>query len=430
MTALSCRGPVLLGLAALLALVAGFGLWATQSRLSGAILAQGQIAGAASRQIVQHPEGGVVTTILVRDGDRVAAGDTLLQLDDRALQSEVRIVQDRLTELIARAARLTAERDGAPQPVFPSDLLAAAKSAPDIAAQIDGQTRLFNARRATLDESRRQLQRRIAQIAAEGHGITAQRTALEIQAALIAEELASQQTLLDKGLVPQTALLALRREEARLQGQIGELTATLARSRDQLTEVEIQISALLTRQREAAATELRDIGPMVLELTETRRSLQDRIANLTLRAPAAGIVLGLAVTTPQAVLRGAEPALFIVPQDLPLTITVRIAPLQVDAVAVGQPADLVFSALPASETPRVVGQVTMVSADALADPQTGHAYYLATVELLPGERARLGDRALLPGMPVEVFLQTGSRTPIAYLLEPFTAYFSRALREG
>jgi HlyD family secretion protein len=430
MTALSFRGPVLLGLAALLALLAGFGLWSTQTRLAGAILAQGQIAGAADRQVVQHPQGGVVTAILVKDGDRVAAGDILLQLDDRALQSELRIVQDRLTELSARAARLTAERDGAPQPDYPPDLLALAATAPDIAAQIDGQTRLFAARRATLTESRDQLQRRIAQIAAEADGISAQRAALETQAALIAEERANQQSLLDKGLVPQSTLLALRREEARLQGQIGELTAALARSRDQMTEVEIQISALLTRQREAAATELRDIGPMVLELTETHRALRERISTLTLRAPAGGIVIGLTVTTPQAVLRAAEPALFIVPQDRPLSITVRIPPLQVDAVAVGQPADLVFSAFPAFDTPRLLGRVTMVSADALADPQTGHAYYLATVELLPGERARLGDRALLPGMPVEVFLQTGSRTPLAYLLEPFTAYFTRALRES
>ncbi|NJS40499.1 MAG: HlyD family efflux transporter periplasmic adaptor subunit [Rhodobacteraceae bacterium] len=197
-----------------------------------------------------------------------------------------------------------------------------------------------------------------------------------------------------------------------------------------MTEVEIQISALLTRQREAAATELRDIGPVMLELAETRRNLQERIANLTLRAPTGGIVIGLAVTTPQAVLRAAEPALFIVPQDRSLSITARIPPLQVDAVAVGQRADLVFSAFPAFDTPRVSGQLTMLSADALADPQTGHPYYLATVELLPGERARLGDRALLPGMPVEVFLQTGSRTPLAYLLEPFSAYFLRALRES
>ncbi len=430
MKALSIRGPGLLSLAALLTLVAGFGLWATQTRLAGAILAPGQIAGVGDRQIVQHPEGGVVTAILVREGDKVSAGDVLLRLDDRALQSDVRIVEDRLSELAARTARLVAERDGATQPDYPVELLARAGISPQIAAQIDGQTRLFAARRATLDEGRDQLLRRIAQIAAQGDGIAAQRAALETQLALIAEEVASRQSLLDRGLVAQTTVLALRREAARLEGQIGELAASLARTRDQRTEVEIQISALLTRQREAAATELRDISATVLELTETRRALRDRIANLALRAPASGIVLGLAVTTPQAVLKAAEPALFIVPQDRPLVITARIAPLQVDSVTLGQSADLVFSAFPAFDTPRLKGRVTLVSADALTDPQTGLSHYLATVELLPGERGRLLDRALLPGMPVDVFLQTGSRTPLAYLLEPFTAYFTRALRES
>jgi HlyD family secretion protein len=430
MTALSFRRPMLLGFAALLALVAGFGLWATQTRLDGAILVHGQIAGEGDRQVVQHPQGGVVTAILVKDGDHVTAGDVLLELDDRALQSELRILQDRLSELAARAARLTAERDGLPRPAYPPDLLALAATAPQIAAQIDGQSRLFAARRATLDDARDQLQRRIAQIAAQGDGILAQRAALETQAALVAQELANQQALRDKGLVPETALLALRRESARLQGEVGELTASLARSRDQMTEVEIQISALLTRQREEAATELRDIGPLILELTETRHGLQERIANLSLRAPASGIVLGLALTTPQSVLRAAEPALFIVPQDRPLVISANVSPQHVDAVAVGQLADLVFSAFPAFDTPRLTGRVTLVSADALTDPRTGLAQYLATVELLPGERARLGDRALLPGMPVEVYLKTGSRTPLAYLLEPFTDYFTRALRES
>lgn len=429
MTPLSVRGPVLLGFAALLALLAGFGVWATQTTLAGAIIAQGQIAGESDRQIVQHPEGGVVTAIMIKDGDRVAAGDVLMRLDDAALRSDLRIVEDRLSELAARAARLTAERDGATLPAYPADLVARAATSAEVAAQIDGQTRLFAARRATLAESRNQLLRRIAQISAQGDGLTAQRAALDTQLALVVKESASQQTLLDKGLVPQAAVLALQREAARLTGQIGELSATLARTRDQMTEVEIQITALVTQQQEAAAAELRDIAPTILELTETRRALLDRIENLTLRAPADGIVLGLGVTTPQAVLRPAEPALYIVPQDRPLVITARIAPLHIDIVTVGQAADLVLSAFPAFDTPRLVGQVTMISADALTDPQTGAAHYLARLELAPGERARLGDRALLPGMPVEVFLQTGSRPPLTYLLEPFTAYFTRALRE-
>lgn len=427
---LSVRGPVLLGVAALVALVAGFGLWSTQVTLAGAILAPGQIAGEADRQVVQHPEGGVVARVLVRDGDNVAAGDVLLHLDDRVLQSELRIVDDQLSELSARQARLTAERDGAAQPTYSTDLLASAALSDEVAAQIDGQNRLFAARSATLAETRDQLQRRIAQSQAQADGIAAQRAALDTQLDLIAEERASQQTLLDKGLIPQGTVLALRREAARLSGQIGELTSALARSKDQMTEIEIQVTALETRRQEEAATELREIGPLILELAENRRALLDRIGQLAIRAPSEGIVLGLAVTTPQSVLRAAEPALYIVPQGRPLVITAQIAPLNIDSVTLGQTAELVLVGLPAFDTPRLSGRVTRVSADAITDAKTGAAYYLATVELGAGERDRLGDRILLPGMPVEVFLQTGSRTPLAYLLEPFTAYFNRALRES
>lgn len=428
--ALSIRRPALLGLAALLALVAGFGLWATRASLVGAIVAQGQIVVLAGRHTLQHPDGGVVAEVLVRDGDRVAAGDPLLRLDGAALQSDLRLTEGRLDDLTARIARLVAERDDAPAPTYPADLLARASASPEVAAQIDGQQRLFAARRATLATVRSQLSRRIAQVQAQGDGIIAQRAALETQLALISEELQVQQSLLERGLVPQTAVLALRRESARISGQIGELAANLARTRDQVTEIEIQIGALVTQRAEQAAAELRDIGPLVLELAETRRTLRDRIARLEMRAPVAGTVLGLQVIAAQAVLRPAEPILTLVPQDKPLVVMVRIAPLQIDAVSVGQPVDLVLSAFAAADTPRLRGQVTMISADALTDPQSGAPHFLARLELAPGEAARLGGRTLLPGMPVEVYLQTGARTPLAYLLEPFTAYFSRALREG
>ncbi|MDM7932627.1 HlyD family type I secretion periplasmic adaptor subunit [Tabrizicola sp.] len=426
---LSVRGPVMLGLAALFALIAGFGLWATQARLAGAVIAQGLIVVADDRKTLQHPDGGVVAEILVREGDLVTAGAPLLRLDGQALQSDFRKVEERLTELAARAARLEAERDGKAAPDFPADLAARAITTPEVASQIDGQLRLFAARRATLDEARGQLARRIAQIRAQGVGIVAQQVAIDSQLALIGEELAAGQTLLDKGLVPQTAILALRREAARLTGQAGELAAALARTEDQVTEIELQVSALFIRQQEEAATELREIGPVILELSETRRALQDRIDRLEVRAPVSGIVLGLQVSA-QSVLRAAEPILTLVPHGSPLAIAVRIAPLHIDAVTVGQSAEVVLSALSSAETPRLLAHVTLVSADALNDPQTGSAYYLARLVLHPQELARLDAKALLPGMPVEVYLQTGTRAPLVYLLEPFTAYFSRALRES
>jgi HlyD family secretion protein len=427
---ISIRRPVVLGLFAALVLVAGFGVWATMTRISGAIVAPGQIEVEQDRQIVQHPDGGVVEAILVTEGARVAAGDPLLRLDGSALRSELTIVEGQLSELAGRSARLTAERDGAEGLTFNAEILALAEALPDVAAQLDGQKRLFEARKATLAEQSELLTQRISQITEQSNGIAAQSTALATQLDLIEQELASQQSLLDKGLAQAGTVLALQREQARLQGQLGELAADLAGTKGQVTEIEIEISSLATRRREEATAELRQIGPTILELAERRRALAERIDRLEIRAPVAGIVLGLQVTTPRAVLRPADPVLFVIPQDRPLVITARIAPIHIDEVAVGQPAELVFSAFSSRDTPHLKGKVTLVSADALTDSNNGTTYYTAELQLDEGEQTRLGDRALLPGMPVEVFLQTGRRTPLAYLVKPFTDYFARAFRES
>jgi HlyD family secretion protein len=427
---ISVKRPVILGLVALVVLLFGFGLWATLTHLSGAIVATGQIEVERDRQVVQHLDGGVVAEILVTEGARVTAGQPLLRLDGAAIRSELTIVEGQLSELSGRSARLIAERDGATTLDFPAEILALAQTSPEVAAQLDGQSRLFQARAATLAEQRQLLLRRIDQISAQSNGIAAQRAALTRQLDLIEQELTSQQSLLDKGLAQAGAVLALQREEARLDGQIGELAAELARTEGQITEIEIEMSSLDTKRREEATTELRQIGPMVLELAERRRALQDRIDRLEIRAPVAGIVLGLQVTTPQSVLRAADPVLYVIPQDRPLVITARIPPIHIDEVAVGQEAELVFSAFSARDTPHLTGRVMLVSPDALTDPQTGATYYTAEIELADSERARLGTQTLVPGMPVEVFLQTGRRTPIAYLVKPFTDYFARAFRES
>jgi HlyD family secretion protein len=426
----SIRRHVALGLAATLALVLGFGLWATLSRISGAIVAQGQIEVERDRQVVQHPDGGVVEEILVVEGARVAAGDPLIRLDGAALRSELAIVEGQLSELASRHARLVAERDETPALSIPADVLALAKTSTEVAAQIEGQERLFDARRATLAEQRELLARRIDQVRSQSDGITAQSAALATQLELIEQELQSQQSLLEKGLAQAGTVLALQREQARLDGQIGELAAELAKTEGQVTEIEIEITSLDTRRREEAATELRQIGPQMLELAERRRALVERIDRLEIRAPVAGIVLGLQVTTPRAVLRPADPVLYLIPQDRALVINARIAPIHIDEVSIGQPAELVFSAFSSRETPSLRGHVTLVSADALSDPQTGATYYTAELELDDDEQTRLGDQELLPGMPVEVFLQTGQRSPLAYLVKPFLDYFARAFRES
>ena len=425
----SARAPLMLGAVTLVALLGGFGLWSVTSTISGAIVAQGRIEVELNRQIVQHPDGGVVAEILVSEGASVKAGDILIRLDGALLKSELAIVEGQLFETQARRARLEAERDDLTEITFTTDLLNLSQDRPDVAEQLEGQRRLFAARADTLARTAEQLGKRRAQTLAQIDGIDAQSAALSRQLSLIGEELADQQTLLDRGLAQAPRVLALQREEARLAGAVGELAATRAQAESRVTETDLEILRIKATRREEASTQLRDIGSTELELTERRRALLERIGRLDIRAPAAGTVLGLQVTTPRAVLRAADAVAFIIPQDRPLVIAAQIPPIQIDEVQVGQQVKLVFPAFSSRTTPELNGLITIVSADVLTDAASNLSYYRAEIALTPDEATRLGQ-PLLPGMPVEAFIQTTARTPFAYLVKPFTDYFARAFRES
>jgi HlyD family secretion protein len=426
----SVRRPVLLGgltTAALLALLVG---WGSLTTIAGAIVTSGQIEVEQNRQVVQHVDGGVIEAILVADGRAVAAGEVLMRLDGSLLRSELAIVEGQFFEILARRGRLEAERDDLPAPVFPAPLVAAAAARPELAALMAGQARLFEARAETLGKQIEQLARRAGQTARLIEGIDAQRAAIGTQLDLIRQELATQQALLDKGLAQVSRVLAIQREEARLAGSLGELTASRAQAEERITETEIERLRLAAARREEANTQLRDIGFRELELAERRRALAERIDRLEIRAPVSGIVLGLRYTTPRAVIRAADPILFLIPQDRPLVIATRVPTLHIDQVRPGQEVKLLFSALSMRTTPELLGIVTLVSADALIDEATRMPFYRAEIELLPGQRERLGAVTLLPGMPVDAFIKTDDRTPLSYLVRPFTDYFNRAFRES
>lgn len=426
----SARGPVLLGLLALALLLGGFGLWSVTTRIAGAVVASGQVEVEQNRQVVQHPDGGVVAEILVKDGDLVAAGAPLVRLDGTLLASELAIVEGQFFEILARRGRLEAERDDARTIRFPDELVRTAGASPAIAALMTGQQRLFAARAETEANEIDQLQRRRAQIANQIDGIAAQRAAADSQLALIGKELADLTGLLDRGLTQAGRVLALEREQARLQGVAGELDAARAEAEGRMTEIDIEMLKRGSTRREDANAQLRDLGYRELELAERRRALTEQIDRLEIRAPVSGIVHALQVTTPRAVIRPAEPVLHLVPQDRPLVIAARVAPIHVDEVRVGQEVALRFAALDSRTTPELFGQVSRISADALADEATKAAYYRTEVVLAPGELAKLDGHAIIPGMPVEVFIRTGERTPLAYLVKPLAEYFNRAFRES
>ncbi len=428
--AFSARRPLIIGLVTLAILVGGFGGWSVFTRLSGAIIAPGRIEVEQNRQVIQHPDGGVVAELAVKEGDRVAVDQVLIRLDPTQLRSQLAIAEGQLFELMARRGRLDAERDGLTAPVYDPELVEVAAQNADVKSLMDGQTRLMEARVGTLAQQVDQLGKRKGQITSQIEGIDAQQTALIEQLELIQKELTDQQSLLDRGLAQAARVLGLQREQSRLSGQVGELTAQKAQAEGRITEIDIEILRLDSTRREEAISSLRDIQYRELELAEQRRALLEQMSRLDIRSPVSGIVYGMTVFATRAVIRPAEPVLYIVPQDRPLVIMSNVETINVDQVFPGQPVVLRFSALDQRTTPELNGSVTQLSADAFTDERSGASYYKAEIALAPGELARLPQGVtLIPGMPVEAFIRTADRTPLQYLMKPLTDYLAKAFRE-
>lgn len=426
----SARRPLIIGFITLLVLVGGFGSWAVLSSISGAVIATGTIEVDRNRQIVQHLDGGIVSEILVDEGDTVVQGTTLIRLDAAELSSQLAITEGQLFEVMARRGRLEAERDSAESITFDPLLLDVVNEKPDVEDFIAGQQRLFSARKDSVAREIDQLEKRRSQIDEQIIGVQAQQKSMRVQLDLIGQELVNQKSLLDRGLAQAGTVLNLQRTQADLEGRLGELVASEAQARGRITELDIEILKLGTQQREEAITRLRDLRFQEVELAENRRSLLERLARLDITAPVSGIVYGMEVHTPRSVIRPAEPVLYLVPQDRPLVIAAQVAPTDVDQIYVGQTVTLRFSALDQRQTPELFGTVVQVSADAFEDESTRVSYYRAEIRLDEGEQARLPENvALIPGMPVESYIRTEDRSPLAYLVKPLSDYFVKAFRE-
>lgn len=425
----SAKRLLIVGFFTLVVLLVGIGTWSVKAKIAGAIVSSGLMEVASNRQVVQHPEGGVVSEINVEDGDLVAAGDILLRLDATLLHSELAVVEGQLFEIMARQARLKAERDGDDGIAYTDELLTLAASDNDVKELVDGQVRLFTARQTSLAEETSQLGERVKQVLNQIKGTEVQLTAIRRQRELILNDLLAQEELLEQGLTQAAQVSTLQREEASLSGRIGELEAIIAQAHGQIAEIEISILRLKSATREEAITTLRDLQYSELGLRQERLSLRERVSRLDIRAPRSGVVYGMQIHALRSVVTAAEPVLFIVPQDTSLVTTARIAAKDIDQVEIGQSVSLRFSAFDMRTTPEIEGSVVKISADIFTDDGTGASFYI--VELLPnvGEIAKLNGKTLLPGMPVEVFIKTGDRTPLEYFVKPLAGYFSRAFRE-
>jgi HlyD family type I secretion membrane fusion protein len=425
----SARLPLTVGFAAIALLLGGLGAWSVTTEISGAVVARGVVQVDGDRQVIQHPDGGVVGEILARDGDMVDEGQILVRLDGTFLRSERAIVERQLAEIHVRRARLEAERDAADAPDFSRIPAFALVEAEAIAGQIDGQQSLFDARRTSLAQEGRQIAEQQAQIERQIDGAEAQRTAADRQLALVSQELADVEALFARGLVQATRVSDLRREAARLEGEAGRLLSAIAEARTRIAALDIDRLRLTDRRREDAIAELRDLQVTEFELEQRRLGLVERLSRLDVRAPVAGTVLGSRVTAVQAVVQAAEPMMYLVPGGQPLQVSVRIAPEDIDQVRPGQPVTLVLTAFSTRTTPDIPGTVLRVSADAETDPRTAAPYFEAIVIPDAQALAALSGVTMLPGMPVEAFLRTEDRTPLAYLARPLTVYFGRAFRE-
>jgi HlyD family secretion protein len=422
------RRYLLGGVAACIFLVGGAGSLAAVTELSGAVIASGKLVVDSSVKKVQHPTGGVVGQIFVREGDAVKAGQVLLRLDETVTRANLAIVTKSLDESEARLGRLEAERDGIDSIVFPSSLTSR-RDDPEIGRAMAGEQSLFEFRRQARAGQKAQLSERVAQLAEEVSGLTEQRNAKSQEIKLIGFELEGMRRLWQRKLVSIDRITALERDAVRLEGEHGQLTAAIAQSKGRTSEIRLQIIQIDQDLRSEVATELREVQAKISEFVERKVSAEDQLKRIDVRSPQTGVVHQLGVHTVGGVISPGELIMLVVPVTDGLTVEARVAPQDIDQLTPGQGATLRLSAFNQRTTPELNGVVREISPDLSVDERSGVSFYTVRVSLPNAEPTKLKGLALAPGMPVEVFFSTGSRTMLSYLVKPLADQIQRAFRE-
>ncbi len=424
----SIRRHIIVGVILVGALVLGLGGWAATAQISGALIAQGSIVVDSNVKKVQHPTGGVVGEVFVRDGDHVKAGDVLVRLDETVTRANLAIVTKGLTELYARKARLAAERDGADTMTVPPEL-ADHLGDPEVKDALSSERKLFELRRQDRLGQKQQLQERIRQLQEQITGLAAQQDAKDKGIALVEQELQGVRDLWQKNLIQLNRLTSLQREEAQLQGERGQLTAQVAEAKGKIAEIQLQIIQVDEDLSSDVAKELRDIDSKIGEYVERKVTAEDQLKRTDIRAPQDGIVFQSTANTVGGVIAAGDPIMLIVPESDNLMVEVKVDPKDIDQVQFGQPVVLRFTSFNVRTTPELNGTVSRIAADTTTDQRTGQSYYLVRISMTAAEMKRLGDVKLTPGMPVEAFIETGQRTMLSYLVKPLHDQLMRAFRE-
>jgi HlyD family secretion protein len=424
----SIRLHLMIGLAMVIVLAGGLGGWASTAEISGALIAPGSIVVESNVKKVQHPTGGVVGELLAHDGDLVKAGDVVVRLDDTVTRANLAIVTKNLDGLWARAARLEAEQQGLDMLVFPPMLLNRAGD-PDVKNIIANETKLFEVRTNGRVGQKAQLHERITQLNEEIAGLTAQEQAKDQEIALVEKELVGVSSLYDQHLVQLTRLTTLQRDAARLAGERAQYVASKAQAKGKITETELQIIQVDKDMVSDVSKDLRETNDKIGEYVERKVTAEDQLRRTDIRAPMDGMVEQSTVHTVGGVITAGDAIMLLVPQADDLQVEAKVNPQDIDKLQIGQKTLLRLSAFNQRTTPELNGVVSRVSPDVTTDQRTGQSYYTIRVSMPPEEVARLGEAKLIPGMPVEAFVQTGDRTLLSYLIKPLKDQLMRAFRE-
>ncbi|HXI06148.1 MAG: HlyD family type I secretion periplasmic adaptor subunit [Bradyrhizobium sp.] len=423
----SIRRHLVAGLAVVMLLAGGIGGWGSTVPISGALIAPGQVVVESNVKKVQHPTGGVVGEVRVRDGDVVKAGDIVVRLDETVVRANLAIVNKTLYGLWARQARLEAEQRGDDKIKFPKALLDLADD-PDARDVMTSETKLFEVRVNGRAGQKAQLRERVTQLNEEIEGLLAQERAKDKEIALVEKELVGVRQLYDQRLVQISRLTVLERDAARLNGERGQYIAARAQSKGKITETELQIIQVDKDVVSEVSKDLRETTDKIGEFIERKVTAEDQLRRIDIRAPQAGMVMQSTVHTVGGVITAGDAIMMIVPQADDLSVEAKVNPQDIDKLQVGQKTMLRFSAFNQRTTPELEGKVSRVSADVTTDQRTGQSYYTIRVSMPAEEVARLGEARLVPGMPVEAFVQTGDRTLLSYFLKPFNDQLMRAFR--
>jgi HlyD family secretion protein len=406
----------------------GVGGWAATAELASAVIAPGVLVVDSNVKKVQHPTGGVVGELRVRDGDRVKAGDILVRLDETQTRAAASIVNKSFDEMRARLARLETERDNLREIAFPAAMFDHAGD-PDVERAIAAERNLFDMRRQTREGQKSQLRERKAQLQEEINGYLGQVDAKKKEVDFIHRELEGVRALWQKNLVPINRLTALERDGARIEGERSQLSSSIAQAKGKIAEIELQIIQVDQDLRSEVSKDLVETRSKISELAERKITAMDQLKHIDIRAPQNGFVHQLSVHTVGGVIAAGEQIMMIVPDADALAVEVKIAPQDIDHIYLGQPAVLRFSAFNQRTTPEIKGEVGVISADLTQDQRTGTSFYNARIMLKSDELGRLGGAKLLPGMPTEAFIQMEGRTALSYLMKPLQDQARRALIE-